>query len=68
MNKLIYKIARLFRIKFCDSCEKCVWWSKKTLRWADGVDYDEDGSPYLTGYTAPACDDCIAYAEEERWY
>ncbi len=66
MKKYLYKILHKLGIRFCQ-CGKCVWFSKQTLRWSDGVDYNEDGSPYFCGYTAPACQNCIAYSQEEIW-
>ena len=67
MKILFRKLLRKLGFKWCDGCGRCIWFSKETLRWADGVDYNEDGSPYLTGYTAPACEHCRLYAENNPY-
>ena len=58
INKITWKIAKLFGIKFCGCCGKCIWWSKKTLRLTDDP---ED----TTGYIAPICENCQFFFEEK---
>ena len=57
MKKLFYKITKLLGIKFCYSCNKCIWWRKSTLRYIESPK-DE------YGMKAPACDKCIYLTQE----
>ena len=67
IKKLFYKILHKIGLRWCESCGKFIGFSKQTLMWAGGVDYNEDGSSYLAGYTAPACENCIGFAEKHQF-
>ena len=61
MNKIRAKLKRFFnkafRIKWCYLCNKCIFWSKKTLRVSESPANEN-------GVKVPACKDCIFKAEE----
>lgn len=56
--KLWKRIMRFFRINFCYTCGKCIWWSKGRLRYVEDTKSD--------GFIAPACEECIFNAEAKQ--
>jgi len=50
-------LSKILGIKWCSLCNKCIFWSKRTLRVVESP-ADENG------VKAPACKDCIFKAEE----